>query len=334
MRLSHIAPMLRSHGLTVVEEPGWSTRGYNGQDLSDLRGVLWHHTATASARHYTSGLPTRNVLINGHSLDKPWALPGPLCQIGLARDGVVHLIAAGLANHAGEGEWPGIPKNTGNWHLVGVEMESSGVAPADWTPDQLRVAPYLGAALARCLWGNAEHWQIAHYEYAGPAQGKIDPALWPGGMDGLRASINARIAEFDVPTVVTPASTDTPAPAPTPAPVKTMLDMIKEMTVADFTQALKTALEDKDVQFLLGRAVADAFNRPDTKDRVRDIVWNAPMKIEGELAPQKGKMSKPITKLAYKDHEDERQTAVIVKAIHDALAGQKPVGEQKVEGTA
>lgn len=208
MRLSHIAGPLRSFGLTVVEEPGWSTRGYLGRDLSDLRGVLWHHTATASVRNVKTGLPTRNVLINGHGY-----LPGPLCQIGLARDGAVHLIAAGLANHAGQGVWPGIPQDTGNWHLVGVEMESSGLAPWDWTDDQIRVAPHLGAALGKILWGTKTHWQIGHMEYA-RVQGKIDPAGWPGGMDGLRASIN-KVME----------GTPTPAPVkPDPAPVIKPID--------------------------------------------------------------------------------------------------------------
>jgi N-acetylmuramoyl-L-alanine amidase. len=119
-------------------------------------------------------------------------LPGPLCQIVFGRNGTVYMVATGVANHAGKGSAPGIPKDAGNHYLIGIEMESSGIAPWDWTADQLRVAPHLGAAIEE--WGMQHlapemRLQLGHMEYS--SQGKIDPAGWPGGMDGLRASINA-----------------------------------------------------------------------------------------------------------------------------------------------
>lgn len=195
MKLSNMAAALRKHGLTVVEHPGWAGRGYappgeGPRDLIEVRGVVWHHTATNRAAFAGNSAPTVGMCINGRP-----DCAGPLCHIVFGRDGTVHLVAAGLANHAGAGSAAGIPDDMGNYYLIGIEMESSGVAPWDWTADQLRVAPYLGAALEREYLGHlpAElRLQIAHKEYS--SQGKIDPAGWPGDMDGLRASINEVLA--------------------------------------------------------------------------------------------------------------------------------------------
>ena len=188
--LDNMADVLRAAGLKVVEVPGWKTRGYASQDLKAALGVLWHHTATARSRYLTSNAPTLDMLVNGRS-----DLPGPLCNLGFGRDGTVYVVATGVANHAGAGSLPGVPVNLGNHYLIGIEMESSGVAPWDWTPEQLYWAPRLGAALEKgFLMGlpAEKRIQAAHYEYS--SQGKIDPAGWPGGMDGLRASINAVLA--------------------------------------------------------------------------------------------------------------------------------------------
>lgn len=191
MKLSGLAEALRGYGLTVIETPGWETRGFAGRDLVEVRGVLWHHTATRRRWFKDSNMPTLDTLINGRP-----GLAGPLSQIGLGRDGAVYLTAAGLANHAGYGDAPFIPRNQGNYYLAGVEMESSGRRPWDWTAAQKRVAPYLGAALELTYLMDkppAQRLQLGHKEYA---PGKIDPAGWPGDMHGLRAQINARIPEL------------------------------------------------------------------------------------------------------------------------------------------
>ena len=210
MILSNLANVLRGYGLTVVETPGWATRGYAGQDLQAVRGVLWHHTATGRSAFERSEAPTLNLCINGRS-----DLPGPLCQIVFGRNGTVFLTAAGVSNHAGRGIAPNIPENMGNHYLIGIEMESSGVAPFDWTDDQKRVAPYLGAALEL---GYLMHLppelrlQIGHKEYS--YDGKIDPAGWPGDMNGLRDQINQKIAEIQAPA---PTPIDPPHPVPATA---------------------------------------------------------------------------------------------------------------------
>jgi LysM repeat protein len=205
--LDGIATVLRNAGLRVVECGDWLHYGYAGQDLEQVRGVLWHHTATNRAQFVNSNAPTLGMLINGRS-----DLAGPLCNLGLGRDGTVYIVATGVANHAGRGSAPGIPTDMGNHYLIGIEMESSGVAPWDWTPAQLRAAPILGAALEKAYlqrFPPAQRLQLAHYEYS--SEGKIDPAGWPGSMDGLRASINKALAAPVAPKPV-------PAPKPTPAP--------------------------------------------------------------------------------------------------------------------
>ncbi len=213
MKLSNLANVLRAAGLTVVEAAGWASRGYAGQDLADVRGVLWHHTATNRGAFAGSDAPTLNMCIGGRS-----DLAGPLCNIVFGRNGTVYLVAAGLANHAGRGSAAGIPTDAGNYYLIGIEMESSGVAPFDWTEDQIRVAPHLGAALERAYLLNQPEelrLQLGHLEYS--SEGKIDPAGWPGGMNGLRESINA-VLGGGAPAPLAPASTPAPAPAPAPAP--------------------------------------------------------------------------------------------------------------------
>lgn len=206
MFLTNLADVLRAYTapdgskLTVVETAGWKNRGYNGQGIESVAGVLWHHTATAESSFARSNAPTLNTLINGHS-----NLPGPLSQLGLGRDGTVYVVAAGLCNHAGAGRVGNIV-NTGNYHLIGIEMESSGIRD-DWTEAQRRVMPHLGAALEKGYApNNPDFIQIGHKEYS--SQGKIDPAYI--NMDTLRSSINDLL--YNRKSVTTSAA---------PAPVQT-----------------------------------------------------------------------------------------------------------------
>lgn len=184
MKLSNMANVLRAAGINVVEVDGWAGRGYAGEDLREYRGNLWHHTATNRSAFARSNAPTLNMCVNGRP-----DLPGPLCNAVVGRDATVYLIAAGKANHAGRGSAHNIPADMGNYYLFGWEMESSGIAPWDWTPEQLAIVPLIAAATERAYGIELE---IGHLEYS--SEGKIDPAGWPGGMDGMRSSINAVLA--------------------------------------------------------------------------------------------------------------------------------------------
>lgn len=190
--LTDLADKLRSYSapdgskLTVVEVEGWKTRGYNGQSLQGVAGHIFHHTASGQS----SGLDvvTLNMCTYGRS-----DLAGPLCQLMLGRSGTVYVVAAGLANHAGSGYVPGIPRNAGNWWLLGTEMESDGISN-DWTEAQLRVMPHLGAAIEEGYGnGNRGFIQIGHKEYSD--MGKIDPAFID--LDGLRDNINSLLDGID-----------------------------------------------------------------------------------------------------------------------------------------
>lgn len=166
------------YGLRVVFEPGWRTRGASGgAQMKAVQGVLWHHDVAPKSGTY----PLRAMLRDGRK-----GLSGPLCHIGFDRDGVVHVVGAGKANHAGTGKVPGVVRNGGNTRLIGVEMTSTG--RGDWTAAQLREMPKLGRAL-NVIFGldASQHW--SHKEYSD--SGKIDPYGLPGGMAGLRDRIRA-----------------------------------------------------------------------------------------------------------------------------------------------
>lgn len=179
MRQLDLAEALRAWGLTVYEEPGWRTRG--ADSLRDIRGILLHHTAGPASGND----PSKQVVRDGRP-----GLPGPLAQLYLARDGTWVTIASGLANHAGlGGPWKNVPKDQGNYYLLGVEAESTGYG--DWTPAQLEAYPR-GVAALLADFGLASDRAVAHKEWA-PSR-KIDPAGWPGDMGGFRNTVQIQLA--------------------------------------------------------------------------------------------------------------------------------------------
>lgn len=151
-----IADAARAAGLKVIEEPGWKTRG---SSTFDPKGVICHHTAidsdTASVR----------VVRDGRS-----DLQGPLSQFVLAKDGTVYVIAAGKANHAGEGRWR---EMLGNTTSFGIEAVNKGNG-TPWPVIQLDAYKRLCAALLKHMKRTAQD-VAAHREYCLPVGRKIDP---------------------------------------------------------------------------------------------------------------------------------------------------------------
>src|SRR6185503_4879149 len=92
--LTWLPDALKNAGLKVSLVDGWENRGRG--NIGNIFGVICHHTAGPK----TGVMPSLNTLINGRS-----DLPGPLAQLGLGRDGTYFVIAAGRANHAGDGIW-------------------------------------------------------------------------------------------------------------------------------------------------------------------------------------------------------------------------------------
>ena len=170
--------LLRAEGLRVVEHEGWRTRGRPGS--FNPVGVLAHHTATGKS---TSDEVVCRLLIAGRS-----DLPGPLCQIGLARDGTVHLIAAGRANHAGVAKSSGtVAPGDGNTLYIGVEAFNDGIGEP-WPASQYDAYVTLAAALCKHVTGNSAQTVRGHKETS--VTGKIDPRF---DMDAFRARVHAAL---------------------------------------------------------------------------------------------------------------------------------------------
>lgn len=148
----------------VVEIDGWTTRGHGSFPVPGPSIVVGHHTGTATSAK--GDYPTQNVVVNGRS-----DLPGPLCNVGLGRNGSVYVVAAGVAWHAGASAFAGLTDL--NSKSVGIEAEASG-SGTDWTPAQLVMYPRLVAELLRRLGQGADRY-VSHRTCATPAGRKSDP---------------------------------------------------------------------------------------------------------------------------------------------------------------
>ena len=166
--LSWMPRALLDAGLKVSEVPGWATRGRG--DVGTIRGVMCHHTATSDK--VRGNMPTLDLLITGRLGQH--ALPGPLAQLGLGRDGTYYVIAAGRANHAGAGEWEVV--TAGNTSFIGIEAEHCGAADSAWPHVQLD-AYHRGVAALLTKIGADAIMCCGHKEYAQPHGRKCDPCF-------------------------------------------------------------------------------------------------------------------------------------------------------------
>lgn len=190
--LTWLPQVLRSAGLKVAEQPGWTDRGRG--DMGQVRGVICHHTGTKSQ----DNMPTLRILMEGRS-----DLPGPLAQLGLGRDGTYYVVAAGRANHAGAGQWKGI---SGNSQFIGIEAENSGETDDVW-PDVQMDAYRRGTAAMLARIGAAAEMCCGHREYA-PGR-KPDPLF---DMDEFRAKVGAIMLGTATVRPLIPAEDDTKRP--------------------------------------------------------------------------------------------------------------------------
>ena len=190
--LTDLAAVARKTSLEVIEVPGWEARGRG--EMSDVRAVVCHHTATLNR---TADMPSLDTLINGRP-----DLSGPLSHYGLSRSGKVYVIAAGRCNHAGTVRNP----SWGNSHSIGIEAEATGT---DATWPEVQMAAF--AQLCRVLvdfFGLSVSAVLGHKEVADPPGRKIDPNF---DMAAFRTRIGA------ISGTVPPAPTPAPVPAPAPA---------------------------------------------------------------------------------------------------------------------
>jgi hypothetical protein len=138
-KFTDLATYLRSWGLKVQEVDGWQTRSSNWSKSFSPKGVVCHHTAGPTAN---GNYPSYNTVLNGRT-----GIPGPLSQFGLGRDGTVIIFCGHRANHAGVGgPLNGIPEDSANAYMWGIEAENSGTQA--WPAVQLQAYYRLVAALA------------------------------------------------------------------------------------------------------------------------------------------------------------------------------------------
>ncbi|MEO6203792.1 MAG: N-acetylmuramoyl-L-alanine amidase [Mycobacteriales bacterium] len=183
---------LRDAGLKVSEVPGWRTRGRPAATGGFAPvGVLAHHTATTAR---TDDANVVALLVRGRS-----DLPGPLCHLGLARDGTVYVIASGRANHAGRARPSGtVAGGDGNSLYIGIEAFNDGVGEK-WPAVQYDAYVRLAAALC-ALTGNSAETVRGHKETS--VTGKIDPRF---DMGAFRARVKAAMSPGARPKPPAPA---------------------------------------------------------------------------------------------------------------------------------
>ncbi|MGX1513833.1 hypothetical protein RKD44_005121 [Streptomyces collinus] len=191
MSASSFLKALKAEGLTVVEVGDWRDHNRNHKGAwGPVHGVMIHHTVTrGSAR-------TVEICRKGYE-----GLPGPLCHGVITKDGRVHLVGHGRANHAGLGDddvlraviaekaLPGDNEaNTdGNRHFYGFECENLGDGDDPWPAAQLEAIERAAAALCRHHGWN-ERSVIGHLEWQ---PGKVDPRGFT--MASMRARVEERL---------------------------------------------------------------------------------------------------------------------------------------------
>ena len=181
-RLREVRDLLRSWGFTVVEVTGWETRGSGS--WSPI-AWLWHHTAGPRS----GDTPSLRVCTFGRT-----GLRNALCNTYTSRSGVIYLVAALRAWHAGTGALVTNSRSGGN------EGENTGVGEP-WDPRHYAAQVALAAAIA-IVFGIDPAKQWDHKEHAEGR--KID-----------RAGIVPPVFRADVATFIASRTAPTPQPGRT-----------------------------------------------------------------------------------------------------------------------
>ncbi|MEE1927641.1 N-acetylmuramoyl-L-alanine amidase [Streptomyces sp. TRM 70351] len=189
---SALLSALRNEGCRVEEVGDWRNhhRNHVGR-WGPVHGVMIHHTVTNGARK------TVELCRRGYA-----GLPGPLCHGVITKDGRVHLVGHGRANHAGLGDddvlraviaerrtpSPNERNTDGNTRFYGFECENMGDGRDPWPEAQMDAIARAAAAVCRHHGWN--EWSvIGHLEWT---HHKIDPRGF--SMDSLRERVRKLLA--------------------------------------------------------------------------------------------------------------------------------------------
>ncbi|WBO63935.1 N-acetylmuramoyl-L-alanine amidase [Streptomyces camelliae] len=193
MSASRFLDVLRAEGVTVVEVGDWRRHNRNHKGpWGPVHGVMIHHTVPRGS------VATVQLCRDGYR-----ALPGPLRHGVITKDGRVHLVGHGRANHAGLGDddvlraviaEKGLPPDNeantdGNRHFYGFECENLGDGADPWPAAQLEAITRAATAVCR-QHGWSERSVIGHLEWQ---PGKVDPRGFT--MTWLRERVRGRLEE-------------------------------------------------------------------------------------------------------------------------------------------
>lgn len=181
-----LADVLRAAGVDVVEHDGWQIRGHGG--FPNLTHVTWHHDASPAGD--SPGVCAYMLSNWDHAAAQLW----------VSRQGVWHVLAAGVAYHAGRV----LPGKPGNRQSLGVETDHG--TGEDWPDCQLNSLRLGTHAILARLGTDAARGLEFHKTVCDPPGRKTDP-------DGLdlaeeRARVDAKhlMPTRPAPTVELPVS--------------------------------------------------------------------------------------------------------------------------------
>lgn len=219
--------MLKAEGVKVREYPEWLLHNRNHRGpWGEVHGIMIHHTVTGPK---VDGV---EICHDGYA-----ALPGPLCHGVISRDGTVHLISSGRANHAGSGD-PAVLKAVtdesydirppaskmhdgspgavdGNRAFYGFECENKGDGIDPWPAVQVEAIVRTSAAFARYHGWSAKS-VIGHSEWSDWKSDPKGPKTGPSvAMPDLRRRIQDRLNHEPS---WKPGNTQPKPPAPTVPP--------------------------------------------------------------------------------------------------------------------
>ncbi|MFE7236079.1 N-acetylmuramoyl-L-alanine amidase [Streptomyces sp. NPDC057596] len=166
---------LAAEGVSVVEVDDWKNHNRNSKGAwGPVHGVMIHHTVTKGTAN------TVKIVRDGYA-----GLPGPLCHGMIAKDGRVHVVGWGRANHAGLGDpdvlsaviaerRPPVDDEAtvdGNQAFYGFECENLGDGKDPWPTEQIEAIVRVTAAICRAHgWGARS--ALRHLDWQ---PGKVDP---------------------------------------------------------------------------------------------------------------------------------------------------------------